>query len=213
MDQVQKYRGQTRMGSATRTLNPKPRRPCLQAVQHSFVLPQNPDLIFTLPGCYNGAHTYCLNLPPVEQLPDEDWFCDACRTWATGSTPASSEAGSERAASPAADPGPSPSPMRRARRRRLRRTRSAAAQHSPPQSEYDLEDDSPVVPPRRPAATERPARGAAGGASAQFAHFAAHRCPGHTSLLGGTWARGGLKWVVACHAVPASAAGVRLASA
>ena len=113
----------------------------------------------------------------MEELPDEDWFCDACRTagWAAGATPASSEAGSERAASPAADPGPSPSPLPRARRRRLRSLRSAAPQHSPPQGGSDLEDESPVVPMRRPAAAERPARGAAGAASAEFAHFAAHR--------------------------------------
>ena len=86
-------------------------------------------------GCYNGAHIYCLGL---EEVPEGEWFCDACRTdgWVLPSpaaSPLTSEADSEEAAaSPALDPNPSttPNPTPRPARRRLRRVRGSAVERS-----------------------------------------------------------------------------------
>merc|ERR1711936_1364854 len=35
------------------------------------------DAMLLCDGCDNGYHTYC-HQPPIEEVPDGDWFCPAC---------------------------------------------------------------------------------------------------------------------------------------
>ena len=35
------------------------------------------DAMLLCDGCDNGYHTYC-TVPPIEVVPEEDWFCKDC---------------------------------------------------------------------------------------------------------------------------------------
>lgn len=41
------------------------------------------DQLLLCDGCDKGYHTYCFK-PPMEDIPDGDWFCYECRNKATG---------------------------------------------------------------------------------------------------------------------------------
>ncbi|XP_028290694.1 bromodomain adjacent to zinc finger domain protein 2B-like isoform X2 [Gouania willdenowi] len=48
----------------------------------------NDDLLLLCDGCDKGCHTYC-HKPKITSIPEGDWYCPACISKASGSTPAS----------------------------------------------------------------------------------------------------------------------------
>ena len=41
-------------------------------------------------GCDKGYHTYCIE-PPIEEVPEGDWFCPKCQEKKEGGTPGSAD--------------------------------------------------------------------------------------------------------------------------
>jgi len=48
------------------------------------------DSMLLCDGCDKGYHTYCIE-PPIEEVPEGDWFCPKCQEKKEGGTPGSAE--------------------------------------------------------------------------------------------------------------------------
>uniref|UniRef100_H2V452 Bromodomain adjacent to zinc finger domain 2B n=1 Tax=Takifugu rubripes TaxID=31033 RepID=H2V452_TAKRU len=58
----------------------------------------NEDLLLLCDGCDKGCHTYC-HKPKISTIPEGDWYCPACISKASGSSPKSKKTPSKQVAS------------------------------------------------------------------------------------------------------------------